>query len=89
MQRTDAPALPAAGRMPAILGYGAFTSIILAAFEYTGGSLKGKKPEIEGMDEFERKQHLRTNRRRPLEETLAEVGEGRGKWYSCFHGGTP
>ncbi|KAI3393154.1 hypothetical protein diail_4679 [Diaporthe ilicicola] len=66
------------GRMPAILGYGAFTSILLAAFEYTGGSLKGKKPEIEGMDEFERKQHLRTNRTRPLEETLAEVGEGRG-----------
>ena len=64
--------------MPAVLGYGAFTSILLAAFEYTGASLKGKKPEIEGMDEFERKQHLRTNRRRPLEETLAEVGEGRG-----------
>lgn len=74
--------------MPAILGYGALTSVLLAAFEYTGGSLKGKKPEIEGMDEFERKQHLRTNRRRPLEETLAEVGEGRGKSCSYYQGWT-
>lgn len=65
--------------MPVILGYGAATSILLTAYEYTGASLRGKKPEIEGMDEFERKEHLRRNRRRPLEETLAEVGEGRGK----------
>jgi hypothetical protein len=65
--------------MPAVLGYGAFTSIVLATFEYTGASIKGKKPEIEGMDEFERKQYLRTNRRRPVEETIADIGEGRGR----------
>lgn len=64
--------------MPAILGYGAFTSVVLAVFDYTGASLRGKRPEIEGMDEFERKEHLRKNRRRPIEETLAEIGEGRG-----------
>lgn len=64
--------------MPAIMGYGAITSILLATFDYTGGSLRGKRPEIEGMDEFERKEHLRRNRRRPIEETLANVGEGRG-----------
>lgn len=69
--------------MPAILGYGAFTSVVLAVFEYTGGSLRGKRPEIEGMDEFERKEHLRRNRRRPIEETLANIGEGRGMYLAC------
>jgi hypothetical protein len=34
-----------------------------------------KDPE---QDEFERKEYLRKNRRRPIEETIAEVGEGRG-----------
>lgn len=63
--------------MPAVLGYGAFTSVLLGGFEYTGG-LRGKRPEIEDMDEHERKEHLRRNRRRPIEETLANVGEGRG-----------
>lgn len=66
--------------MPAILGYGAFTSVVLAVFDFTGASLRGKRPEIEGMDEFERKEHLRRNRRRPIEETLANVGEGRGMY---------
>ncbi|CAN8104846.1 unnamed protein product [Discula destructiva] len=64
------------GRMAPMMGYGAFTSLTLAVFDYTGG-LRGKKPEIEGMDEFERKEHMRKNRRRPIEETLATVGEGR------------
>ena len=35
-------------------------------------------PEIPGMDEYERKEYLRNNRRRPIEETIADVGEGRG-----------
>lgn len=77
--RMKADGVSAAGSIPLVLGYGAFTSVLLSAFEYTGGSLRGKKPEIEGMDEFERKEHLRNNRRRPIEETLANVGEGRGK----------
>ncbi|KAK3941301.1 hypothetical protein QBC46DRAFT_382855 [Diplogelasinospora grovesii] len=64
------------GRMPRILGMGAFTAVVLAAYEYTGGSLKGfgRDPEV---DEYERKEALRKNRRRPLEETIADVGEGR------------
>ncbi|KUI71913.1 hypothetical protein VM1G_08036 [Cytospora mali] len=66
------------GRMPVILGYGAFTAVTLAAFDFCGGSLRGKKPEIEGMDEFERKEYLRTTRRRPIEETIENLGEGRG-----------
>ncbi|ROW02451.1 hypothetical protein VMCG_06122 [Cytospora schulzeri] len=67
-----------AGRIPVILGYGALTSITLSVFELTGNSLVGKKPEIEGMDEFERKEHLRTTRRRPIQETIDNLGEGRG-----------
>jgi hypothetical protein len=30
------------------------------------------------MDEYERKEQLRLARRRPIEETIAEIGEGRG-----------
>lgn len=47
-------------------------------FDYTGGALTGyeKDPDV---DEFERKEQLRKNRRRPIQETLDEVGEGRGK----------
>jgi putative N-acetylmannosamine-6-phosphate epimerase len=65
--------------MPRILGYGAFSAVILAAYEYTGGTLKGylDRPE---MDEYERKELLRKNRRRPIEETIAEIGEGRGEF---------
>lgn len=62
-----------------ILGWGVATSVALAAFDYTGGALKGKNSEDNGMDEFEKKEHIRRNRRRPIEETLAEIGEGRGK----------
>ncbi|KAK3376761.1 hypothetical protein B0T24DRAFT_677626 [Lasiosphaeria ovina] len=64
------------GRIPGVLGWGALTAVILSVYEYTGGSLKGfaKDPNV---DEYERKEMLRQSRRRPIEETLAEVGEGR------------
>lgn len=65
--------------MPAIVGYGAAASVTLSFFEYAGGSLRGKRPELEGMDEFERKEFMRKNRRWPMEQTLAEIGEGRGE----------
>ncbi|KAK3321532.1 hypothetical protein B0H66DRAFT_551995 [Apodospora peruviana] len=64
------------GRMPRVLGYGVLTAVVMSAFDYTGASLRGKKVDPE-MDEFERKEKLRLNRRRPIEETLAEIGEGR------------
>lgn len=51
---------------------------MLGAYDYTGGRLTGfeKDPDV---DEFERKQALRKNRRRPIAETISEIGEGRGK----------
>lgn len=61
-----------------MLGFGAFTAIILAAYDYTGANLRGYNKE-ENVDEFERKQALRKNRRRPIEETISQLGEGRGK----------
>lgn len=62
---------------PALLGYGAATATALAAFEYTGGTLYGYKKDTEG-DEFERRQKLRKSFRSPAEQTLSELGEGRG-----------
>jgi hypothetical protein len=49
----------------------------MGAFDYTGGSLSGFKKDKD-LDEFERKEALRKNRRRPIQETLSELGEGRG-----------
>lgn len=61
-----------------MLGYGVMTAVVMSAYDYLGGSLRGPKKDYT-LDEFERKQELRKNRRRPIEETIAELGEGRGK----------
>ncbi|GAB7344745.1 hypothetical protein MBLNU457_3215t1 [Dothideomycetes sp. NU457] len=62
---------------PAIVGYGAGLAVVLAAFNFTGGRLQGysKDPEV---DEVGRKEFMRKNRRRPMEDTVLEIGEGRG-----------
>lgn len=62
---------------PAVLGFGLLTSVVLGAFEFTGGRLNGLKKDPD-LDEFERKEHLRKNRRIPIDETIAQIGEGRG-----------
>jgi hypothetical protein len=49
----------------------------MGAYDYTGGTLSGFKKDNE-IDDFERKEALRKNRRRPIEETISELGEGRG-----------
>lgn len=62
---------------PAVLGFGAGLAVLQGAFDYTGGALTGyeKDPSV---DEYERKEQLRKNKRRPIQETLEELGEGRG-----------
>lgn len=51
----------------------------MSAFEFTGGSLRGgPRNEVPEMDEYDRKEYLRKNRRRPMAETISEIGEGRG-----------
>lgn len=65
--------------MPQVIGWGTFVAVAITVFDFTGGHLWGAKKwsKEEQVDEFDRKEWLRRNRRRPIEETLAEVGEGR------------
>lgn len=49
----------------------------MTGFEYTGG-LWGHGQKAVGDDEFERRTQLRKNYRTPAEQTLSELGEGRG-----------
>lgn len=51
----------------------------MSAFDYTGGALSGYKKDKD-VDEFDRKEYLRKNRRRPIEQTISELGEGRGRF---------
>ncbi|KAL8735557.1 MAG: hypothetical protein Q9166_000725 [cf. Caloplaca sp. 2 TL-2023] len=62
---------------PAVLGFGALLAIIQGTFDYTGGKLTGFARDTE-VDEYERTERVRRNKRRPIEETLQELGEGRG-----------
>ncbi|EPE26969.1 NADH-ubiquinone oxidoreductase 213 kDa subunit [Glarea lozoyensis ATCC 20868] len=63
--------------IPQVLGLSVMTSVLMGAFDYTGGALTGPKKNKE-RDEFEHKEYLRKNRRIPLDETIAQLGEGRG-----------
>jgi hypothetical protein len=67
------------GSTPAVIGFGALTAILMGAYDYTGGSLRGFAKDKES-DDFERKEALRLNRRRPIEQTISELGEGRGTY---------
>jgi hypothetical protein len=60
-----------------VLGLGTFCAIFFGGLQYTGGRLHGFKARAEE-DMFEWKMEMRKNKRRPLEETIAELGEGRG-----------
>jgi hypothetical protein len=64
--------------MPATLGYGTGLAIISFVVDYTQTSFSGQKGDPT-VDEVDRKTFLRKNRRRPIEETIAELGEGRGE----------
>lgn len=59
------------------MGYGFALAALLGTFEYTGGSLSGYNKDP-NEDEFERRERLRKNYRSKGEETIAELGEGRG-----------
>lgn len=60
-----------------MLGFGAGLSVLLSVFSYTGGRFMGTRLD-DGVDEVSRKEYLRKNRRRPIEEIVNELGEGRG-----------
>jgi hypothetical protein len=56
---------------------GAFASVLMFTANICGGTLYGWMHESDD-EAWERKMKARAVRRRPLEETIAEIGEGRG-----------
>ena len=62
---------------PAVVGWAAAGAVVFSTFDISGGTLMGpiKDPNV---DEYERKEALRANKRRPIQETIDELGEGRG-----------
>lgn len=70
----------AGGNIPIVLGAGAGFGVACAAFKYTNG-LSGYATKEDNEDEVARKEELRKMRRRPLQETLEQLGEGRGTSY--------
>lgn len=64
--------------MPAFLGYGAGLAILVGTFDYCGNSL-GSALQITPPDHLDHREALRANRRRDVHESIAELGEGRGK----------
>lgn len=62
------------------MGYGTGLAITMCGFDFAGG-LWGYKRDSE-VDEFERRTQLRKAYRQPGEETIAQLGEGRGMFYS-------
>lgn len=65
-----------------MLGAGAITSTVLTAYRYTSG-LSGSGT-VDDDNEVERREALRKIRRRPLSETIEELGEGRGMLDFCL-----
>jgi len=65
------------------LGYGTALATILAVFDYSGGTLWGNYAH-DGSDEVSRKEFIRKNRRRPVEETVLQLGEGRGEFLPLY-----
>lgn len=67
---------------PAVLGFGAGLAVAQGVFDYTGGKFSGYEADP-NIDQYERKEFLRMNRRRPIGETIERMGEGRGKLIIC------
>jgi hypothetical protein len=62
---------------PAVAGYGTALAVVLGTWQYAGGKITGYAIDPT-VDEVARKEYVRKNRRRPMEETLEQIGEGRG-----------
>ncbi|QUC17157.1 uncharacterized protein UV8b_01398 [Ustilaginoidea virens] len=62
-------------KMPVVLGLGGAVGLVQGALYFLGGRIDSFKKES---DEFERKEILRRMTRLPVEQTVAEIGEGRG-----------
>ena len=66
----------AAKSIPTVLGFGTMLAVITATLDYTGGRIRGgQDPNI---DQYDLKESSRKTFRIPAEQTVAELGEGRG-----------
>jgi hypothetical protein len=72
--------------LPYMLGAASMTSFTIAAFKYTGG-LTGYKTDT-GEDEVEGREAYKETYRRPVSETIEQVGEGRGESCVQLSGGS-
>jgi hypothetical protein len=61
-----------------MLGAGAAFSTVLTAFRFTNG-LRGIASVETDEEEVERRENIKKMRRRPLSETIEQLGEGRGE----------
>ncbi|KAF1839590.1 NADH-ubiquinone oxidoreductase 213 kDa subunit [Decorospora gaudefroyi] len=66
--------------LPFMLGAGACFSTVLTAYRYTGGiwGIGDIRIQVDDDGEVERREELKKLRRRPLSETIEQLGEGRG-----------
>ena len=67
--------------MPIVVGLGSGIAVFQGMFHYLGGRYDSFKREG---DEFERKEIVRRSTRLPIEQTISEIGEGRGKSRKVF-----
>jgi hypothetical protein len=59
-----------------VLGLGVLTAVATGGMTFTGGKLYGQpNPDA---DDLAIRDNIRKRYRRPVEETIAELGEGRG-----------
>lgn len=61
--------------MPVVMGLGGAVGVVQGALYFLGGRIDSFKTES---DEFERKEKVRRTTRLPIEQTVSELGEGRG-----------
>jgi hypothetical protein len=66
--------------MPSVLGSGILLGVALAGAQYTGGAVFSQRPDPYE-DKFATKEEVRRRFRRPVNELINEIGEGRGKYF--------
>ncbi len=60
--------------LPAVLGFGTGLAVVQGVFQLAGGNFSGFGMDPQ-MDEYGRKEELKALRRRPVQETLEQLGE--------------
>jgi hypothetical protein len=63
--------------MPSVLGNGVLLGVALAGAQYTGGAVFSQRSDPDE-DKFVTKEEVRRRFRRPVNEMINEIGEGRG-----------